>query len=453
MSFDSVISRMKGLGVLAWVVCSASAEEPRRATIVKEAPAGPAEAGVASQSGQFRVTGGDPGARGALALLAESARREFRETCGLKGGWKIPVEIRLPGSATGERPILTGLVDVEGMRLFTLDIRTGEGVDHEAFKRAVYALLIYDMAIEAGVDPDARLVAMPWLVEGLIEAAAWRKGEVDRRLYRALFESGGLFRLEELLGMEEGKHRRLDGATRAAFRVSAGSLVTALLEQPQGKEGFRGFLKEAASFAGEAKLVLSRHFPELNLSGNGLDKLWRLQMANKGGLNSLHDVLSVKQTEDALHEALQLDLRNGEGLVQRVPLAQWKDALKMEEAERDQATRGAEDALVRLSYRCFPSYRPLLVEYQRLLAAVRSGKPNDVDKKLAELDETREVMVARSAHGRDYLDWFEITRARETSGAFEDYLKLKQELKSPPRARASSTSRYLDRMNATFHRE
>ena len=37
--------------------------------------------------------------------------------------------------------------------------------------------------------------------------------------------------------------------------------------------------------------------------------------------------------------------------------------------------------------------------------------------------------MRRSADGRDYLDWFEITRARAASGEFADYLRLKEDLR------------------------
>jgi hypothetical protein len=62
-------------------------------------------------------------------------------------------------------------------------------------------------------------------------------------------------------------------------------------------------------------------------------------------------------------------------------------------------------------------------------------------------------MTARAARARDYLDWFEITRARETSGAFDDYQRLKDRLKANPHLRNDDLSAYLDRMDRLFHRE
>ncbi|HEX5789708.1 MAG TPA: hypothetical protein VFY13_01085, partial [Luteolibacter sp.] len=110
-------------------------------------------------------------------------------------------------------------------------------------------------------------------------------------------------------------------------------------------------------------------------------------------------------------------------------------------------------ALVHLSYRCFPSYRPLLLEYQKLLIRLGQGQNDAVQRSLEELDQARQVMAERVKRGRDYLDWFEITRARETSGAFDDYLRLKEELKERGNTRKDAMSKYLDRMDELFHRQ
>jgi hypothetical protein len=48
------------------------------------------------------------------------------------------------------------------------------------------------------------------------------------------------------------------------------------------------------------------------------------------------------------------------------------------------------------------------------------------------------------------MDWFEITRARETSGAFDDYLSLKARLKNQPKTRTDDISKYLDRLDPLF---
>ena len=62
-------------------------------------------------------------------------------------------------------------------------------------------------------------------------------------------------------------------------------------------------------------------------------------------------------------------------------------------------------------------------------------------------------MLAKATRASDYLDWFEITRARETSGVFEDYLRLKQRLLAQPHSREDPLSKYLDHMNSIFSRK
>ena len=113
----------------------------------------------------------------------------------------------------------------------------------------------------------------------------------------------------------------------------------------------------------------------------------------------------------------------------------------------------AQDALVRLSYRCFPSSRPILSEYQLALTAIAQDKTKDLASRLTDLADRRATMTAKSQQAHDYLNWFEITRARETSGAFDDYMRLKDRLKANPHRRTDSLSRYLDRMDAIFSRK
>jgi hypothetical protein len=430
------------------------AEEPPRAIQVAEPPqaAAPARDQVKSRSEQFRISGGDPLVRGTLAILADETKDEFLRLIGDRDGWKVPVHVRLDARPVAVR---MRLLEVEGVRELRFDFHFSRGIDHERFKRAVVTSLLYERVLRkpGGNAADAPLNVPPWLSDGLREAVVWRQNQSDRDLYQALFRQGGLLKPDNLFRMADAAFENLDGATRAAFRVSSGAMVMALLEQPQGREGFRAYLDAAPSYEGEMPGLLARHFPELNLSESSLRKWWTLQLANKGGLTQLTDLLTVAQTETALNEALKLHFRTAEGIVNTKELAAWPELAELEEPERVSAVRPAEEALVRLSYRCFPSYRPLLMEYQDILVSIARDKTGKVAGRLLDLDETRVTMVARANRARDYLDWFEITTARETSGAFDDYQRLKERLKSNPHRRKDPVSDYLDRMERIFHRE
>jgi len=453
---------MNRILALGWsiAVALAAAEEIPRAVQVAEPPPDAAPAGadwVVSRSKQFRVTGSDGLARGTVAWLADETKDELLKLTGEKDEWKVPVVIKLygtPGDPLPARTVNMQLLVVEGVNELHLDVHLSRGIEQERFKRAVTSALLYERALRnhpAG--DDRRLFVPPWLSDGLREAVAWHHDESDRHLYAALFKRGGLFKIDDLFATGEAAFEDMDAAMRAAFRVSSGALVMALLEQPQGKEGFRAFLSAAAAYEGEMPGLLRQHFPELNLSETSLAKWWALQLAAKGGVNLLTDILTIHQTETSLAEALHLNFRTVEGIIQQKELAAWRELAALKEPERVAAVRLAQDALVRLSYRCFPSYRPLLADYQKVLGDIAKNKIKDIPKRLAVLEETRATMLARAARARDYLDWFEITRARETSGAFDDYLRLKDRLKANPHHRKDDLSEYLDRMDRIFYRE
>jgi hypothetical protein len=437
------------------------AEEAPRAIQIAEPPAQAAFAGadrVVSRSKQFRIGGGDGVARGSVALLAEETKDELlRLTQETADDWKVPITITLhgkPGDPLPPRTVNMQLLVSEVGYDLRMDVHLSRGLEQERFKYATTAALLYERALRGRppvVDERPMLVS-PWLADGLREASEWRLNRSDRRLYEALFKHGGLFKIDDLFGVDALEFEEMDAAMRAAFRVSSGALVMALLEQPQGRESFLAFLSEAAAFEGETPTLLRKHFPELNLSETSLAKWLQLQLAMKGGMNLLTDILTIARTEAALAEALRLNFRTPEGIIQQKEIAAWPEIAALAEPERVSSVRLAQDALVRLSYRCFPSYRPILAEYQMVLTAIARDKTRDVATRLVSLQETRTLMREKADRARDYLDWFEITRTRETSGVFDDYMRLKDRLKANPHRRTDNLSRYLDRMDAIFSR-
>jgi hypothetical protein len=436
------------------------AEEAPPVAQVVEPPAStrPQADEVISRSKQFRISGGDSLVRASVALLADEAKDELHKLTIEDDSWKIPVKVVLTGKAGDPLPPRTvsmRLWILEGVPQLQIDVHLSRGIEQEHFKRTVTAALLYERVLRdrAGDALDHPFFVSPWLSDGLREASMWSLNLSDRRLYEALFKQGGLFKIEEMFALGERAFDQMDAAMRVAFRVSSGALVMALLEQPQGREGFRSFLNEVGAYEGEMPVLLRKHFPELNLSGTSLAKWWTLQLANKGGLNQLTDVLAIRQTEANLAEALRLNFRDAEGIVQQKEIDAWPELAELKEGERLVAGRPAAEALVHLSYRCFPSYRPILQEYQQVLDAISKNQTETVAARLASLAETRKTMLGRADRGRDYLDWFEITRARQTSGAFDDYLQLKERLKERQHQRKDPVSEYLDRMDRIFYRE
>jgi hypothetical protein len=418
---------------------------------------------VISSTGKFSVIGGEAQDRSAMILLAEEAQSELLRLTDEKdarneGDAIVPISITLQGQPGDPMPRRTHALEIlsrEAGYELRISVHLCRGIEKELFKRVATAALIYERTLrvqKAYVEGKAFMVP-PWLVEGLLEATAWRLNQSDRRLYQALFKTGGIFKIDDLFALDDPAYENIDGAMRAAFRVSSGALVMALLQQPQGKTGFRNFLTEVAGFEGEMPALLRKHFPELNLSETSLAKWRALQMANIGGQNLLTDIMTVAQTEQALSEALRLNFRTEEGIIQEKEMSAWPELAALSEQERASAVRRAQESLVRLSYRCFSSYRPMLLEYQVVLNQLIKNETKDLAAQLAAIDERRATMVAKAERARDFLDWYEISTARETSGVFDDYLRLKDRLKSNPHRRDDALSKYLDKMETLFTRE
>ncbi|MGJ8632781.1 MAG: hypothetical protein ACSHX7_02595, partial [Luteolibacter sp.] len=332
---------------------------------------------VVSHSGQFRISGADARTRGTAANLAEDTKKDFLRLMEEKDEWKVPVSIILSGQRGDAVPLrLTGLRLRKKERGYEVGVfvNLSKGLPAEAFKRAVTESMIYAKGLEDKAwEEGMKLSVPPWVAEGLLEAIAWSRGESDRKLYEVLFRSGGFFELDDLLEFSRQGYEEADAVSRAAFRVSSGALMMALLEQPGGKSGIQGFTEDLANFQGEIPSLLREHFPELNLSATSLAKWWKLQLAAKGAA-LLTESLGVKETEKRLEKLLRIQYKDAEGMLLELPFSQWETADSLEGAERIDSVKLAQDDLLRLSYRCFPSYRSLLQEYQILLTNFVKGE-------------------------------------------------------------------------------
>jgi hypothetical protein len=413
-----------------------------------------------SASRQFGVTGGTPAQRASLVLLADDVRRRFHRLLDEpEGEPQMAIEIILHGEVGGEpraRPLAFELRETRDTFMLRMHVDLAHGIDQDRLETGLRIALIYERslsAIEPG-DLNAPLRAPLWLVVGLREADAWQRGEAERRLYEGVFRHGGDFSMDDLFSIRESAYWRLDGVSRAMFQVHSGALVMALLEQPGGRENFREFCTEVARFEGETPILLRQYFPDLNLSENSLRKWWALTLA-KLSEAPLTEVLGVRETERALDEALHLRVRDADGALQVLAL----DDLAGNEAleDRDPAARFAlvrpvQDTLNRLSYRCFPSYRPLLRDYQEILVRwARGGFDADLAVEIDELAAFRGRMHERALRARDYLDFTEISRAAELSGSFDDFIRLKEEIERQPRTRRDDpVSNYLDTFQRSY---
>jgi len=103
-----------------------------------------------------------------------------------------------------------------------------------------------------------------------------------------------------------------------------------------------------------------------------------------------------------------------------------------------------------LSTLAHPVMRPVVVEYQQIALRLASGKRAGVERRLARLRSTQKEIVAHMNEIDDYMNWFEATQAKTSSGAFTDYFKAAGQADEPEKRRRDALSVYLDAVEAQF---
>lgn len=141
-----------------------------------------------------------------------------------------------------------------------------------------------------------------WILVGVTEALRYKDRSRPSALFAAVFKTGKIYDIEEILEAAPGK---LDALSRAIYEASACALVLALLDQPEGSLRMSKFLNSLAKETRGDRELINEWFPAIAESKNSLDKWWSLQMANLAR-PSVFETLDPAETAKALDEALLL---------------------------------------------------------------------------------------------------------------------------------------------------
>ena len=213
------------------------------------------------------------------------------------------------------------------------------------------------------------------------------------------------------------------------------------------------FLNEVVLFEGEIEILLRKHFSSLSVGANALQKVWSLQIAEMAAPKRL-ETFTLAETDKRLGEFLVLNVADEEGNSQLIPLSEYAALTDLSRAERVRATDALRVGVVQLSNRAHPVYRPLLLEYMKLSAAMIEGNLSDAEASLPALIAERQRIVIADERCRDYLDWYQISRAREVTGDFTGYMKMKERLATEREERKDeSIDIYLDRVQSLMQRD
>jgi hypothetical protein len=411
---------------------------------------------TSSVGGRLTVYGGSSALRVAMVQDAEILIKDLDHLAGEVTGKAFPIFLQLYPAVEGKasrigRDFLKTPEAVSKYRL-QIDLRLGQGnsFDQDQLDRVLLEMLLMERTLRSLPEDETaeRVEIRPWLLDGVMEAILWDKNKGDRRMYSSLVDSGGWVEVEKLA--DRTTVGDLDVLTRELFRASSGALVMALLAQPQGKESMVNFLGKVAVYEGEPLNLLRTHFPQVNLGSKSLERWWMLQVAAMSE-QKLTERMTIPETEEQLGKVLELHLRDARGRVYRVGIESWNQvaALATKE-ERIEAVRPALDLLAHLSFRSFPTYRDVIGEYIRLLSGLAMGKTEGMETALGNLQTFRTAESQRHEQVEDYMDWHHLRSVIKESGKFEDFIRLKKNLRGDEDSSKDPIQEYLDKVQKLY---
>ena len=417
----------------------------------------PAEKNGETRFGEIYVVGGRQVTRGGIASIVEAMRVEINKLTGEPGrDLKIPLIIRLFGQQGDEevkRSIVSKIDQIQGEWQLNLYIHLAKGVDLKKLRYHVMELLLYERGLGEGqqVMEGEVVIVRPWLINGMLEAIDIKAGKTDRAVYQAELPYFDILPLEKVISANESEWSAMDGRQPLAFRAISGALVNAILRQPSGRPNMAKYLAAVATHKGETENLMRQHFPGMNRSKNSLGKWVDLEMAELGTMKT-SDVYSISETEKRLESILKLRYTDEKEVAVTVDITDYQKVIELEPSERFTAVAGVRSELERLSYRCFPIYRPLLAEYEIILREIIMGKDKEINTRLTNLSNSRKKYAAAGERVRDYLDWYYITQSDEVGGDFKAYMELSKALEKEQKSPNSKDSiqRYLDQIEDVF---
>jgi len=427
-----------------------TAQELRKARKALDAP----DDHVVSQSRMFSVSGGDSLHMGAIATKADEVRGRVNALLGFEDDHRFTVSIRLIGQTTDRevaRPIRTRISIIGNEPNLQIRIHPGGGIDVDRLTNSIITMVLYERAlreVRADALPDS--IRVPeWLVTGVQQAILWRSGNADRRLYRNLFEKAEMMSPETIISTENAA--RLDASSREVYEVSCGVLVMCLVSREGGQAQLRELVAESVLTEGTPTEIIASHFHELGIDEGMLHRWWALQLAAMAEAPAT-EMLTPMETEQQLKEVITILHYDKETRTSR-PVSLDNVYALMEVPDWRAQMRPLSDRLLELTVHAFPGYRPIIVEYQRLIAELLNGKSaDDVQQILGPVRELREAYVTTSIRARDYLDWYEITHLGKSprKGSFAAYREAMDVLRREDNGPDTHMSRYLEDIEVLF---
>ena len=404
----------------------------------------PAERSV-SPSGQFLIHGADAARRGAVSALAERTKANVLAVLQRRDQWTVAAVINLQSRAANLPEIPASLLRFSqtgsGLKL-QLDLLISREMDLGAVEREILRVILLEMIYrhQTAIASGESSVELPdWLLEGLLELTsngdhAW--------LAKVLAVSERITALDQFLCK---RPELLDSAGRLLFRAYSFALVQLLIESGDGRARLGHYIDNLAFASNDPMADLQAAFPQL--AKNDFEKVWNSKIARLKS-PARTERLTFSQTDEKLDALLQARFPSSDGRDKSLSLEDLCQK-KLTPSQRLALQKLAQE-LTLLAAPANPVLRPVVEDYQQLVAQLALGKKRALAARLSELKNLRTKLSTRMSEIDDYMNWFGATQLQTESGLFESVRETATDPAVMIHHRKDAFSNYLDAMESQF---
>lgn len=395
-----------------------------------------------STSRQFLVYGADVRVRGVMCDLAERTKSNLLRLLGQRDHWKTALVINLDYPRANFPEAAAAQLDLSqlgyGLKLQLNLLLTREMEGRAVQRELLRAILIEMMYRERGnIAAGTRYVAPPdWLVEGVLALETGRESTEDAELLRTVLAAKKIPPLE---GVVREQRVQLDTSSRRLHTAYSRALLQLLLSAPGGNSQLAGFIADLPDAPNDAMADLRAHFPET--LGQAPGKWWALSVAGLSAVDR-YQMLSAAETGRRLDAAVTLSLPAPDGSMRQYSLGE--DGSYRKSPAYREALGQAGQQLLLLGAQAHPSYRALVQELYELTELLARGKTRGVPARLARVASYRGVIERQGTEIDDYLNWYEATQSKTSSGVFSQIIEANRKAEEALPRRRDPISVYLD---------
>lgn len=258
-----------------------------------------------STSGQFIIHGETLPLRSAFSSKCEEIAESLRKLLKDNQAWGIPIIVLLSSGETAAKAPKAATTSISqlahgGFHIqVTLHLRPD--LRQAEVRRELLRALLAERILRGKKEIVSQRTLLPdWLFTGIIEALDYRSRARPSTLFAAIFKSGKIYSIEEIIEATPGN---LDALSKTLYQTSCCALVLSLLDQPEGGTHMAAFLSALASDPRPERQLLDQHFPGIASSTSSLNKWWAIQLAALAS-PSMAEPMDLEESLTQLESAL-----------------------------------------------------------------------------------------------------------------------------------------------------